>query len=196
MGRAEWHRASIEVSDQSQLRTLQGLLSLAVADGSVSQVTWQPDSGEQGALDVLTVLASSGSLLAAVRVLPEFLKSRSEGGDQTAIRPVNESHRTDVAGASVLRQPRISDDAARANTPERPFSASGTRFVAKHLAAVNRIWLWRDISFLIFSSGWRHRSSESAQCRHWSRSEREIHAPCDDHCSVRFCSFHCLRCYD
>jgi hypothetical protein len=45
-------------------------------------VTQRPGSlgaGEQGALDYLTVLASSGGLIAAIKILPEFLRSRRAG---------------------------------------------------------------------------------------------------------------------
>lgn len=38
-----------------------------------------PGAGEQGALDVLTVLGGSGGLVAALRVLPAFIRSRRSG---------------------------------------------------------------------------------------------------------------------
>jgi hypothetical protein len=63
-------------SDQSQLGSLQSLLSSAVPDAAISRVAGQPAVGEQGSLDILAVLASSSGLVTAVRILPEFLKSR------------------------------------------------------------------------------------------------------------------------
>ena len=38
-----------------------------------------PGAGEQGALDVLTVLAAGGGLVSAIKVLPEFIRSRRSG---------------------------------------------------------------------------------------------------------------------
>jgi hypothetical protein len=68
--------AQVQVSDPSQLGSLQELLSWAVPGARVSRAPGQAGTGEQGALDVLTVVASSSGLVAAVRVLPEFLRSR------------------------------------------------------------------------------------------------------------------------
>lgn len=79
MERANSQRVELVVSDQSQLGPLQEFLSWAAPDAGVSRIAGQPGAGEQGALDVLTVLASSTGLVAAIRVLPEFLRSRRTG---------------------------------------------------------------------------------------------------------------------
>ncbi|WP_327074433.1 hypothetical protein OG196_31830 [Kitasatospora purpeofusca] len=66
------------VSDQSQLAALRDWLrgqpgiGVAVAPG-------RPATGELGALDVLTVLAGGGGLVAAFRTLPDFIRSRRSG---------------------------------------------------------------------------------------------------------------------
>jgi Effector Associated Constant Component 1 len=72
-------RAEINVSDPSQIGFLQELLSWAVTGARVSRVAGEPREGEQGALDALAVVASSSGLVAAVKVLPEFLRSRRAG---------------------------------------------------------------------------------------------------------------------
>ena len=72
-------RAELSVSDYSQLGPLEKYLKSAVPDARVSRVPGQPLAGEQGVLDVLAVLGSSGGLVAAIRVLPEFLRSRKTG---------------------------------------------------------------------------------------------------------------------
>jgi hypothetical protein len=69
----------LSISDQSQLRPLQSSLELTVPGLRVARVAGQPRAGEQGALDVITILASSSGLVAAIKVLPEFLKSRRTG---------------------------------------------------------------------------------------------------------------------
>lgn len=66
----------LTVSDQSQLGPLQKFLTWAAPDAKVSRIAGQPISGEQGALDVLAVIASSSGLVAAVRTLPEFIRAR------------------------------------------------------------------------------------------------------------------------
>jgi hypothetical protein len=72
-------RIELSVSDQSQLRSLQSFLELTVPGLRVTRVAGQPAAGEQGALDIITILASSSGLVAAIKVLPEFLKSRRTG---------------------------------------------------------------------------------------------------------------------
>ena len=79
MEQANSQRIELAVSDQSQLGPLQVLLSLAAPVAAVSRIAGQPVAGEQGTLDVLAVLASSSGLVAAIKVLPEFLKSRKTG---------------------------------------------------------------------------------------------------------------------
>ena len=73
------HRIELSVSDQSQLKSLQSFLELAVPGLHVTRLAGEPVVGEQGALDIITILASSSSLVAAIKILPEFLKSRRTG---------------------------------------------------------------------------------------------------------------------
>jgi hypothetical protein len=72
-------RVELTMSDQSQLASLQEFMSWATPDIKVSRIAGQPGAGEQGALDVLVMLASSSGLVAAIKVLPEFLKARRTG---------------------------------------------------------------------------------------------------------------------
>jgi Effector Associated Constant Component 1 len=79
MVREDSERVGLVVSDPSQLGALQEFLSWAAPGARVSRIAGEPGAGEQGALDVLAVLASSGGMLAAIKVLPEFLRSRKTG---------------------------------------------------------------------------------------------------------------------
>lgn len=72
-------QAEFAVSDQSQLKSLKSLLEMMVPGLRVTREAGQPRVGEQGALDIITILASSSGLVAAIKVLPEFLKSRRSG---------------------------------------------------------------------------------------------------------------------
>jgi hypothetical protein len=76
MERAEHKRAEFAVSDQSQLGALRQLLDWAVPGSRVRVIPGQPEPGEQGAMDILALLASSSGLVAAIKTLPEFLRSR------------------------------------------------------------------------------------------------------------------------
>jgi hypothetical protein len=70
------HNIEIEVSDPSEQRSLRDWLE-RVPGVQVEQTAVPPGHGEQGAADVLTVLASGGGVLAvAIRTLPEFIRSR------------------------------------------------------------------------------------------------------------------------
>jgi hypothetical protein len=69
----------LAVSDYGQLGSLQNYLRLAAPEVEVTRVPGRPGSGEQGALDMLTVLADSTVLVALIKVLPEFLRSRKPG---------------------------------------------------------------------------------------------------------------------
>jgi hypothetical protein len=66
-------------SDPAELSALGRFLELAAPDAEVARVAGEPAPGEQGFLDVLRILADSTVLLAAVRTLPEFLRSRRPG---------------------------------------------------------------------------------------------------------------------
>jgi hypothetical protein len=75
----------LAVPDQAELGSLQELIKLAAPDARVSRTAGRPAPGEQGgALDVITVLASSSGLVTAIRILPEFLRSRKTGLSITA----------------------------------------------------------------------------------------------------------------
>jgi hypothetical protein len=78
MERANIQGLELSVSDQAQLGSLQQVLNLTQEVNAI-RVAGKPGPGEQGALDVLTVLAGSSGLVAAIKVLPEFLRSRRTG---------------------------------------------------------------------------------------------------------------------
>jgi len=68
----------LAVSDPAQLPSLTGWLTTA-GPVQVERESGRPGSGEQGAMDVLTILASSSALVAAIKILPEFIRSRRSG---------------------------------------------------------------------------------------------------------------------
>jgi membrane-associated two-gene conflict system component 1 (EACC1) len=74
----ERHEVELAVSDPAQLSSLRDWLR-GQPDVSVAVTPGTPGPGEQGALDVLTVLAGSSGLVAAIKVLPEFIRSRRSG---------------------------------------------------------------------------------------------------------------------
>jgi tRNA threonylcarbamoyladenosine modification (KEOPS) complex Pcc1 subunit len=69
----------LSVSDHGQLGSLAEYLRLAVPGVRVTQSPGRARPGEQGALDVLMIAADSSVLVAVVKVLPEFLRSRKSG---------------------------------------------------------------------------------------------------------------------
>ena len=71
----EQQEIGLSVSDPSQLRPLKEWLR-GQPDARIVQTTGVPAVGKQGALDALTVLAGSSGLVAVIRVLPEFIRSR------------------------------------------------------------------------------------------------------------------------
>jgi hypothetical protein len=71
--------AELSVSDYAQLRSLADYLRLAAPGTQVTRSPGRPGRGEQGALDVLMIAADSSVLVAAIKVLPEFLRSRKKG---------------------------------------------------------------------------------------------------------------------
>jgi hypothetical protein len=75
MGQMSSPSVQLNVSDRSQLGPLRAYLRWAAPEVGVLRVAGRPSVGRQGALDVLEVLAGSG-VLAGIRVLPEFLRSR------------------------------------------------------------------------------------------------------------------------
>jgi hypothetical protein len=79
MSRTDPGAAELSVSDYSQLGSLADYLQLVVPGLRVARGAGRPGPGEQGALDVLNIVADSSVLVAAVKVLPEFLRSRKKG---------------------------------------------------------------------------------------------------------------------
>jgi Effector Associated Constant Component 1 len=85
MEREDTERVELTVSDPSQLGPLQSYLKWAApAAVGLSRIGGAPGTGEQGALDVLVLLASSTGVVAAIKVLPEFIKARKTGLSITA----------------------------------------------------------------------------------------------------------------
>ena len=68
----------LELSDLAQMNTLAGWLA-AAGQVQVERTPGRPGPGEQGAIDVLTLLASSSVLATAIKVLPDFIRSRRSG---------------------------------------------------------------------------------------------------------------------
>ena len=79
MGRADPGVAELSVSDYAQLGSLAEYLHLAVPTVHVTRSAGCAGPGEQGALDVLSIVADSSVLVAVIKVLPEFLRSRKPG---------------------------------------------------------------------------------------------------------------------
>jgi hypothetical protein len=75
----ERDRVELSLSDFGQLGSLEEYLRLTSPSVVVTRIPGRPGHGEQGALDILTVLADSTVLVALVKVLPEFLRSRKPG---------------------------------------------------------------------------------------------------------------------
>jgi hypothetical protein len=67
----------LAVSDQAELRPLAQWLE-SERDVTVRRVPGDPGLGEQGVLDVSTY-AGTSALVSAIRVLPDFLRSRRTG---------------------------------------------------------------------------------------------------------------------
>ncbi len=79
MERAHPGAVELSLSDYAQLASLEDYLRLAAPEVLLTRVPGRPGSGEQGALDVLTALGDSGGIIALVKVIPEFLRSRKSG---------------------------------------------------------------------------------------------------------------------
>jgi hypothetical protein len=65
----------LAVSDPAELGSLEEWLSWN-QDLTVTRATGEPGPGELGAHDVLTILASSSALIAMIKTLPAFIRSR------------------------------------------------------------------------------------------------------------------------
>jgi hypothetical protein len=69
------YNAELTLSDYAEIGSLQEWLS-STPQVQVLRRVGRSRVGEQGALDVLEVVAGSSGLVAAFRMIPEFLKSR------------------------------------------------------------------------------------------------------------------------
>jgi Effector Associated Constant Component 1 len=78
-GLEERKEVVFSVSDQAQLGSLRDWLRGQHRDLKVVRTPRPPGPNEQGGLDVLTILASSSGIIAAIKVLPEFIRSRRSG---------------------------------------------------------------------------------------------------------------------
>ncbi|MFE7563956.1 hypothetical protein [Kitasatospora sp. NPDC057500] len=69
-------RIELSASDPSQLTSLERWLNDGPAGFEVARLTGTAGPGEQGALDVLAVLGGTSGIVAALRILPDFIRSR------------------------------------------------------------------------------------------------------------------------
>jgi hypothetical protein len=81
MEQADRKRAALTLSDRSELRALRDFLGWAATGVRVLQLPAQ----ERAVLDQLTLLATSTDMLTAVKLLPEFLRSRRAATSVTII---------------------------------------------------------------------------------------------------------------
>lgn len=86
MDRADLKVAELSVSDYSQLTSLADYLRLVAPDVQVTRSSGQLEHGEQGALDLLMIAADSSVLVAALKVLPDFVRSRRAGMSVTVTK--------------------------------------------------------------------------------------------------------------
>jgi membrane-associated two-gene conflict system component 1 (EACC1) len=71
-------KIELEVSDQAHLPSLRDWFR-EQPGLEVSLTGRVPSAGELGALDTITILAGSGGLIAAIKTLPDFIRSRRAG---------------------------------------------------------------------------------------------------------------------
>jgi Effector Associated Constant Component 1 len=76
MPRDVLERIELTVSDHFMLKSLADHISLAAPDVKVRVAPGRPGKGELGAPDVLMIIAGSPALIAAARMLPDFLRAR------------------------------------------------------------------------------------------------------------------------
>jgi hypothetical protein len=79
MGLTELSTVELVVSDYSQISSLADYLRLTAPGVTVSRDPGRADQGELGVVDILTVAADSGVLIAVVNSLPAYLRSRKPG---------------------------------------------------------------------------------------------------------------------
>jgi hypothetical protein len=79
MTQSDEEHAELSVSDNSQLASLADFMRLTTPNVRVTRLAGHAGPFEQGALDTLMIVAESSVLVAAVKVLPEFVRSRKTG---------------------------------------------------------------------------------------------------------------------
>jgi Effector Associated Constant Component 1 len=109
MGRVDPGVAELSVSDHGQIGPLADYLHLAVPGVRVTRSPGRAGHREQGALDVLMIVADSSVLVALVNVLPQFLRSRKPGLSVTVTVEGNRKQLTVTAedardAAAVVRE--------------------------------------------------------------------------------------------
>ena len=83
MGARDYGQVELCVSDYGQIAALHDWLN-SVPGVHVRRVAGMPGSGELGVPDVLVAVAGSSGLVAAIRIIPEFLKARRSNISITA----------------------------------------------------------------------------------------------------------------
>jgi hypothetical protein len=77
MSAEEIHSVELAVSPHGELSSVRKWLTLASVPGvEVRQLSGTPGPGEQGALDVLSVVAASTGLVTAIKILPQYLRAK------------------------------------------------------------------------------------------------------------------------
>ena len=71
-------RIELRISDYAEIGSLQQWLEF-VPGIRAARIAGSPGPGEQGVLDALTLVAGSSGLVAALKIIPEFLRSRRSG---------------------------------------------------------------------------------------------------------------------
>lgn len=69
----------LSVSDHAELGALERFLRAVVPESEIRRSAGTPGPGEQGALDWVTIVASSSTVATAIRTLPRFLQARKPG---------------------------------------------------------------------------------------------------------------------
>jgi Effector Associated Constant Component 1 len=95
------HALTLAVSDPPQLTALRQWLREGLPQVQVEILSGQPGPNELGAVDVISVLAGSSGLVAAVKMLPEFIRSRRSGFQiEAAVRGKKFTLRADNAASA------------------------------------------------------------------------------------------------
>ncbi|WLQ40725.1 hypothetical protein P8A22_12475 [Streptomyces laculatispora] len=77
MGTEAAHSVELAVHPQGELGSLRTWLTLALPPGvEVRRTPGTPGPGEQGAFDVLSVLAASTGLVTVIKILPQYLRAK------------------------------------------------------------------------------------------------------------------------